>query len=87
MPEVAGCAPQGCHEVWAAFKDGDPALARLKAARLSEAEAVVSQLGVAAVKFGCDLNGYYGGVPRLPRVGLTAEEKQRVERALREVRN
>ncbi len=86
-PELAGCAPQGCHEVWAAFKEGDPQLARLKAERLREADVVVSELGVAAVKYACDLNGYYGGAPRLPRVGLTAEEKARVGRALREVRN
>ena len=87
MPELAACAPQGCHEVWAAFQDGDPALAQLKAERLREADAVVSALGVAGVKYACDLNGYYGGAPRLPRVGLTAEEKARVEQALREVRN
>jgi dihydrodipicolinate synthase/N-acetylneuraminate lyase len=87
MPELAGCAPQGCHEVWAAFKDGDPKLARLKAERLREADAVMEKLGVAGVKYACDLNGYYGGAPRLPRVGLTAEEKACVEKALREVRN
>ena len=87
VPELAACAPQGCHEVWAAFKDGDPKLARLKAERLREADAVMSEFGVAGVKYACDLNGYYGGAPRLPRVGLTAEEKARVERALREVRN
>jgi dihydrodipicolinate synthase/N-acetylneuraminate lyase len=87
MPELAGCAPQGCHEVWAAFKDGDPALARLKAERLRVADGVVEEFGVAGVKYACDLNGYYGGAPRLPRVGLTAEEKARVGRALREVRN
>jgi dihydrodipicolinate synthase/N-acetylneuraminate lyase len=87
MPELAGCAPQGCHEVWAAFKDGDSKLARLKAERLREADAVMEELGVAGVKYACDLNGYYGGAPRLPRVGLTAEEKAGVERALREVRN
>ena len=87
LPELAACAPQGCHEVWAAFKDGDPQLARLKAERLLEADAVVSELGVAGVKYACDLNGYFGGAPRLPRVGLTAEEKARVEKAFREVRN
>ena len=87
VPELAACAPQGCHEVWAAFKDGDPQLARLKAERLREADAVVSELEVAGVKYACDLNGYFGGAPRLPRVGLTAEEKARVERAFREVRN
>ncbi len=87
LPELAGCAPQGCHEVWAAFKDGDPKLARLKAERLREADAVASDFGVAGVKYACDLNGYFGGAPRLPRVGLTAEEKARVEKAFREVRN
>jgi hypothetical protein len=87
VPELAGCAPQGCHEVWAAFKDGDPKLARLKAERLREADAVMSELEVAGGKYACDLNGYFGGAPRLPRVGLTAEEKARVEKALREVRN
>jgi dihydrodipicolinate synthase/N-acetylneuraminate lyase len=87
VPELAGCTPQGCHEVWAAFKDGDPQLARLKAVRLREADAVVSELDVAGVKYACDLNGYFGGAPRLPRVGLTAGEKARVEKAFREVRN
>jgi dihydrodipicolinate synthase/N-acetylneuraminate lyase len=87
LPELAACAPQGCHEVWAAFKDGDPALARLKAERLREADAAIGELGVSGVKYGCDLNGYYGGAPRLPRVSLTAEEKQRVDLALRDVRN
>jgi dihydrodipicolinate synthase/N-acetylneuraminate lyase len=87
LPELASCAPQGCHEVWAAFKDGDPKLARLKAERLREADAVMEEFGVAGVKYGCDLNGYFGGAPRLPRVGLTAGEKARVERALQEVRN
>lgn len=87
LPELAACAPQGCHEVWAAFKDGDPKLARLKAERLREADAVIEALEITGVKHACDLNGYFGGAPRLPRVGLTAEEKARVEKALREVRN
>jgi dihydrodipicolinate synthase/N-acetylneuraminate lyase len=42
---------------------------------------------VAGVKYGCDLNGYFGGAARLPRVGLTAEERARVETALGEVRS
>jgi 4-hydroxy-2-oxoglutarate aldolase len=31
------------------------------------------------VKYACDLNGYYGGLPRLPRLALTAEERKLVE--------
>jgi dihydrodipicolinate synthase/N-acetylneuraminate lyase len=87
MLELAACAPQGCQEALAAFKDGDPALARLKAERLKDADAVIEALGVASVKYACDLNGYYGGAPRLPRVGLSAAERGRVEQALREIRN
>jgi dihydrodipicolinate synthase/N-acetylneuraminate lyase len=73
--------------VLAAFKDGDPALAELKAARLSAVDDVISVLGIAGVKYGCDLNGYAGGAPRLPRLGLTAASKELVERALGSVRS
>ena len=87
MPRLAASAPQGCYEVFAAFKDGDPALADEKALRLAAADALIAELGVAAVKHGCDLNGYFGGAPRLPRLPLSAEGRARVEMALREIRN
>jgi 4-hydroxy-2-oxoglutarate aldolase len=87
MPELSACAPQGCYEVFAAFKDGDPALAAEKAERIRSADGLMQQVGVAGVKYGCDLNGYYGGLPRLPRLGLTAEQKVQVEAVLRQVRN
>jgi hypothetical protein len=45
------------------------------------------QVSVAGVKYGCDLNGYYGGLPRLPRLGLAAQQKTDVETVLKEVRN
>ena len=35
------------------------------------AERVEEELGVAGIKFGCDLNGYFGGRPRLPLLPLT----------------
>jgi 4-hydroxy-2-oxoglutarate aldolase len=79
MLRLAACAPQACHEVYAAFKDGNLELAREKAARLREADALMLELGIAGVKYACDLNGYYGGSPRLPRLALTAEERKLVE--------
>jgi hypothetical protein len=79
MLRLSACAPQACHEVYAAFKDGNPDLAREKAARLREADTLMSELGVAGVKYACDLNGYYGGVPRLPKLALTGEQRQRVD--------
>jgi dihydrodipicolinate synthase/N-acetylneuraminate lyase len=87
MAALSACAPQGCYEAYAAFKDGDPALAAEKEERLMAADAVVAELGIAAVKHGCDLNGYYGGAPRLPRLPLTAEGRSRVEKVLAGLRN
>ena len=87
MPMLAACAPQGCYEAYAAFKDGDAALAREKEQRLLDADALLDELGIAGIKYGCDLNGYYGGVPRLPRVALHGEQRAQVERVLLGLRN
>ncbi len=87
MPALAACAPQGCYEAFAAFKDGDPALAAEKEQRLAAAETRLHPLGVAGIKYGCDLNGYYGGPPRLPRLPLLAAERAEVETALSGLRN
>jgi dihydrodipicolinate synthase/N-acetylneuraminate lyase len=87
MATLSACAPQGCFEAYAAFKDGDPALAAEKELRLAEADALMVELGVAGVKYGCDFNGYYGGVPRLPTLPSTLEQRLRVERVLAGIRN
>ena len=87
MPALAASAPQGCYEAYAAFKDGDPELAREKEQRLIEADALLHRLGIAGIKYGCDLNGYFGGVPRLPRVPLDGEQRVQVERVLQGLRN
>jgi 4-hydroxy-2-oxoglutarate aldolase len=87
MLALSAAAPQGCHEAFAAFKDGNPALAAEKGERLVEADAAIRALGIAGVKYGCDWNGYFGGAPRLPRLPLDAEGRATVERVLRGIRN
>ena len=87
MPPLAACAPQGCHEVYAAWKDGDERLSAERSERLRAADEVMERLGPAGIKYGCDWNGFYGGQPRLPRLALTADERTAVEQALGEVRN
>jgi len=88
MPAFAASAPQACYEVLAAWKDGDDVLAQEKQARLlSVAEKVEKQLGVAGIKFGCDLNGYFGGRPRLPRLPLTGEEREEIEALMQGMRH
>jgi len=81
-------APTSCYEVYAAWKEGDAELARLKQERIAVAgQRVVGELGVPGVKYGMDYNGYFGGPARLPLLPLTGEVKREVERLLADIRN
>lgn len=76
----AAPAPTICFEIHAAFKDNDLELARSKQTALTPAtRRVVSELGIPAIKYAMDLNGYYGGLPRLPLLPLTAGQRAEVE--------
>jgi dihydrodipicolinate synthase/N-acetylneuraminate lyase len=81
-------APTACYEIYAAWKEGDAELAKLKQERVSEAATrVASQIGIPGLKYALDLNGYYGGPPRLPLLPLTADLKCEVEQAMSDIRN
>jgi dihydrodipicolinate synthase/N-acetylneuraminate lyase len=81
-------APTACYEIYAAWKEGDAELARLKQERIVKAaQRVVGDLGVPGVKHGMDFNGYYGGPSRLPFLPLTADLKAEIEQSLEDVRN
>jgi len=85
---LGACAPQACQEIYMAWKDNDPALAALKQQRVAEASAVVlSKYGIPGIKHACDLNGYYGGRPRLPLLALNADQQAEVARVMAELRN
>jgi len=85
-PGFAACAPQACHEVYAAWKDGDEPLAEEKQGRLLTAAKAV-EASVGATKFGCDLNGYFGGWPRLPLLPPNGEERAEIERLMQGLRS
>jgi dihydrodipicolinate synthase/N-acetylneuraminate lyase len=81
-------APTACYEIYAAWKEGDAELAKLKQERIAHAaQKIVGDLGIPGVKYGMDLNGYFGGPARLPLLPLTGEVKGEVERLLADVRN
>jgi 4-hydroxy-2-oxoglutarate aldolase len=81
-------APTSCYEIYAAWKEGDAELARLKQERIARAaQRVVGELGIPGVKYGMDFNGYFGGGARLPLLPLTGEVKEEIERLLVDVRN
>jgi len=85
---IAAPAPTICFEIYAAFKDNDQELARSKQTALAPAtKKVVSEMGIPAIKYAMDLNGYYGGLPRLPLLPLTAAQKAEVEAIMNPFRN
>jgi len=84
----ADCAPTACYEIYAAWKEGDAELARLKQDRIAKAaQRIVGELTIPAVKYAMDLNGYFGGPVRLPLLPLTAELKSEIERLMADIRN
>jgi dihydrodipicolinate synthase/N-acetylneuraminate lyase len=81
-------APGACYEIYAAFKDGDNALAREKQERVKlAAQRVVGELGVPGVKYSMDLNGYYGGPSRLPFLPLTGGQRVEIEKLMAGIRS
>jgi dihydrodipicolinate synthase/N-acetylneuraminate lyase len=84
----ADCAPTACFEIYAAWKDGDMALAGEKQARIKEAATtIVGKYTIPAIKYAMDLNGYYGGPPRLPLLPPDATIKADIERLMENIRN
>src|ERR1700680_2681560 len=58
----AVASPTACYEIYTAWKEGDHELARLKQERIAKAaDRVGSQMGIPALKYAMDLNGYFGG--------------------------
>jgi len=85
-PAFAACAPQASYEVFAAWKDGDRPLAAEKQARLIEA-ARLAESTPATLKFACDLNGYFGGLPRLPHLPPNGAQRTELEQLMKPLRN
>jgi dihydrodipicolinate synthase/N-acetylneuraminate lyase len=85
-PAFAACAPQACYEVFAAWKDDDQLLAEEKQARLCAA-ARLAEDSAGNLKFACDLNGYFGGLPRLPQLPPTGSQRADLEQLMKQLRN
>ena len=84
----ADCAPTACYEIYAAWKEGDQALAHQKQERIAQAaQRIVGEISIPGVKYAMDYNGLYGGPPRLPLLPLTADRKAEIERLLENIRN
>ncbi|HXW89280.1 MAG TPA: dihydrodipicolinate synthase family protein [Terriglobales bacterium] len=84
----ADAAPTACYEIYAAWKEGDLEQARLQQLRIAKAaERIVSEVGIAGLKYAMDLNGYFGGTVRLPLLPITADVKSEIERLMSDIPN
>ena len=84
----ADAVPTACYEIYAAWKEGDHELARLKQNRIAKAaQRIVGELSIPGVKYAMDYNGYFGGNPRNPLLPITADVKQEIEGLLADIRN
>ena len=84
----ADAVPTACYEIYAAWKEGDHELARLKQNRIAKAaQRIVGELSIPGIKYAMDYNGYFGGNPRNPLLPITADVKQEIEGLLADIRN
>jgi 4-hydroxy-2-oxoglutarate aldolase len=85
---LATFAPQAAGEVYTAWAEKDSGLATEKQARIAQAGIeICGKLGIPGIKYALDLNGYYGGRPRMPLLPLNGEEQRQVEALLDDIRN
>ncbi len=85
---LGACLPQACQEVYWAWKDIDRRLAAEKQARLLEPEAVIARkYGIPGIKHACDLNGYFGGRPRIPLLPVGAKAQEEIARVIQDMKN
>jgi 4-hydroxy-2-oxoglutarate aldolase len=85
---LADFAPQAVGEVYTAWADKDEVLATEKQQRIAQVGIeVVGRMGIPGVKYALDLNGYYGGRPRMPLLPLTGDEQRLVDEMMADIRN
>ncbi len=78
----ANAAPYSTIAIWEAFRTREEAAGLDWQNRIARAAALVTvKYGIPGLKYAMDLNGYYGGPPRLPLVPPTAEAKAEIEAA------
>jgi 4-hydroxy-2-oxoglutarate aldolase len=80
---LGSALPDKCVELYELVRQGQHAKAReLQEVILRASKLVVSECGIAGVKYVMDQRGYRGGLPRLPLLPLKDEQKKRVNTLL-----
>jgi 4-hydroxy-2-oxoglutarate aldolase len=83
----ASAAPYATIAIWEAFRTREEEAAVDWQGRISHPGMLVTEMyNAAGLKYAMDLNGYYGGQPRLPFTPLAAEGKRSIEEAFRDLK-
>jgi 4-hydroxy-2-oxoglutarate aldolase len=83
----ANAAPYSVIAIWEAYKTREEAAGLDWQNRIGRAAALVTtKYGVPGLKYAMDLNGYYGGPPRLPLCVPTPEAKKEIEDAFQDLK-
>jgi dihydrodipicolinate synthase/N-acetylneuraminate lyase len=83
----ANAAPYSVIAIWEAYRTREEAAGLDWQNRIGRAATLVTaKYGVPGLKYAMDLNGYYGGPPRLPLTVPTAQAKQEIEEAFRDLK-
>lgn len=82
---IASIAPSECVALYNLWKEGRIEEARkLQLKLIPVNKAITTTLGIAGLKFGLDLIGYWGGEPRPPLLSLDERGKEEMKKVLRE---
>jgi 4-hydroxy-2-oxoglutarate aldolase len=83
----ANAAPYSTIAIWEAFRAREDAAGLDWQNRIARAAALVTtKYGIPGLKYAMDLNGYYGGPPRLPLCVPTEAAKREIEEAFRDLK-
>jgi 4-hydroxy-2-oxoglutarate aldolase len=83
----ANAAPYAAIAIWEAYRMREEEAGRDWQNRIARAAALVTtKYGIPGLKHAMDLNGYYGGPPRLPLTIPTAEAKREIEEAFQDLK-
>ncbi len=83
----ANAAPYAAIAIWEAYRTREEEAGRDWQNRIARAAALVTtKYGIPGLKYAMDLNGYYGGPPRLPLSVPTAEAKREIEEAFQDLK-
>jgi 4-hydroxy-2-oxoglutarate aldolase len=83
----ANAAPYSTIAIWEAHRMRDDAAGLDWQNRIGRAAwLVTAKYGIPGLKHAMDLNGYYGGPPRLPLTVATPEAKREIEEAFKDLK-